>query len=212
MKLKNYSSGMVVRLAFSVMIQASADILLIDEVLAVGDASFQQKCLDVFYRLKEEGRTIVLVTHDMGSVEQFCDRALFLEDGDVRMLGDPEEVGRAYLAANFADASMVTTRDPGGAGRGQGDALGADRGRRRGSPPWRCPAASRCVHGSSSTVMRPVPVPNLVVWLEDAEGAAVTGAHVPFPDGDLATRGAAADRRRLGRPPQRRPLLPQRPV
>ena len=68
LKLKNYSSGMHVRLAFSVAIQVDADVLLIDEVLAVGDASFQQKCFDVFNRLRDEGKTIVLVTHDMGSV------------------------------------------------------------------------------------------------------------------------------------------------
>ena len=75
LKLKNYSSGMSVRLAFSVAIQVDADVLLVDEVLAVGDASFQQKCFEEFYRLKDEGRTIVLVTHDMSSVERFCERA-----------------------------------------------------------------------------------------------------------------------------------------
>ena len=74
LKLKNYSSGMHVRLAFSVMTQVDADVLLIDEVLAVGDASFQQKCFDVFYRLKAEGKTIIFVTHDMSAVKQFCDR------------------------------------------------------------------------------------------------------------------------------------------
>jgi ABC-2 type transport system ATP-binding protein len=102
MKLKNYSSGMQVRLAFSVMVQSSADVLLIDEVLAVGDAAFAQKCIDVFYRLRDEGRTIVLVTHDMGAVEQFCHRGMFLQDGEIQMIGDPVEVGHAYLAANFA--------------------------------------------------------------------------------------------------------------
>src|ERR671928_624410 len=74
LKLKNYSSGMHVRLAFSVMIQVDAEILLIDEVLAVGDVSFQQKCFDVFHRIKEQGRTILLVTPDMGSVRRFCHR------------------------------------------------------------------------------------------------------------------------------------------
>jgi ABC-type polysaccharide/polyol phosphate transport system ATPase subunit len=107
MKLKNYSSGMQVRLGFAVMVQASADVLLIDEVLAVGDASFQQKCLDVFYRLRDEGRTIVLVTHDMAAVEQFCHRAMFLQDGNIEMIGDPVDVGRAYLAANFADDTQL---------------------------------------------------------------------------------------------------------
>ena len=101
LKLKNYSSGMQVRLAFSVMVQADADVLLIDEVLAVGDAAFQQKCLDVFHRLRDEGRTIVLVTHDMGAVERFCDRALLLTNGLIDLIGDPTKVGRHYNDLNF---------------------------------------------------------------------------------------------------------------
>jgi ABC-2 type transport system ATP-binding protein len=101
-KLKNYSSGMQVRLAFSVMVHTDPDVMLIDEVLAVGDAAFQQKCLDVFYRLKQEGKTIVLVTHAMGLVEQFCDRAMLISDGDIKLIGEPHEVGRAYLSENFA--------------------------------------------------------------------------------------------------------------
>ena len=101
LKLKNYSSGMQVRLAFSVMIEVDADILLIDEVLAVGDAAFQQKCFDVFHRMKNEGRTILFVTHDMGAVKRFCHRALLIERGDVRMIGAPSEVAANYLELNF---------------------------------------------------------------------------------------------------------------
>ncbi len=101
LKLKNYSSGMQVRLAFSVMIQVDADVLLIDEVLAVGDAAFQQKCFDVFNRIREEGRTVVFVTHDMGAVRRFCHRALLIERGDVRMIGDPDAVGDQYIELNF---------------------------------------------------------------------------------------------------------------
>jgi ABC-2 type transport system ATP-binding protein len=104
-KLKNYSSGMQVRLAFSVMVHSDPDVMLIDEVLAVGDAAFQQKCLDVFYRLRAEGKTIVLVTHAMSLVEQFCHRAMMLSDGDVTMIGDPGEVGRAYLSENFRSSA-----------------------------------------------------------------------------------------------------------
>ena len=81
LKLKNYSSGMHVRLAFSVAIQVDADILMIDEVLAVGDAAFQQKCFDVFNELRDRGRTIIFVTHDMGALQRFCHRALLLERG-----------------------------------------------------------------------------------------------------------------------------------
>jgi ABC-type polysaccharide/polyol phosphate transport system ATPase subunit len=101
LKLKNYSSGMHVRLAFSVMIQVDADVLLIDEVLAVGDAAFQQKCFDQFFRLKDEGKTILFVTHDMGAVQRFCDRALLLERGEVRLVGDPERVANHYVEVNF---------------------------------------------------------------------------------------------------------------
>ncbi len=101
LKLKNYSSGMLVRLAFSLMIQADADIMLIDEVLAVGDASFQQKCADVFNQMRDAGKTIVLVTHDMAAVESFCDRAMLIEDGHVLEEGEPRDVARAYLKLNF---------------------------------------------------------------------------------------------------------------
>ena len=101
LKLKNYSSGMLVRLAFSVAIQVDADILLIDEVLAVGDASFQQKCFDEFERMKREGRTILFVTHDMGAIERFCDRAMLLERGRMVDIGDPADVARQYNKLNI---------------------------------------------------------------------------------------------------------------
>jgi ABC-type polysaccharide/polyol phosphate transport system ATPase subunit len=101
LKLKNYSSGMYVRLAFATAVQVDADILLIDEVLAVGDASFQQKCFDEFARLKAAGRTILFVTHDMGAVEHFCDRAMLLERGTVVKIGEPTEIARRYNELNF---------------------------------------------------------------------------------------------------------------
>ena len=101
LKLKNYSSGMQVRLAFSVMIEVDANILLIDEVLAVGDAAFQQKCFDVFNRMREERRTILFVTHDMGAVKRFCHRAMLIERGKVQMIGPPDEIGNNYIELNF---------------------------------------------------------------------------------------------------------------
>jgi ABC-2 type transport system ATP-binding protein len=113
LKLKNYSSGMLVRLAFSVMIQSDAEILLIDEVLAVGDAAFQQKCIDSFYEMHEAGRTIVLVTHDMSQVERFCDRVLLLRRGRIELLGEPAEVASRYLELNFEDRSAE--QEPAGA-------------------------------------------------------------------------------------------------
>ena len=107
LKLKNYSSGMMVRLAFAVMIQVDASILLIDEVLAVGDAAFQQKCFDEFARIRARGRTVLLVTHDMGAVQRFCDRAMLLENGKIVELGDPERVGNRYLELNFSERARA---------------------------------------------------------------------------------------------------------
>jgi ABC-type polysaccharide/polyol phosphate transport system ATPase subunit len=101
LRLKNYSSGMTVRLAFSVAIQVDAEILLIDEVLAVGDAAFQQKCFDEFHRLKKDGRTILFVTHDMSAVERFCDRAMLLDKGRMIELGEPSFIARRYNELNF---------------------------------------------------------------------------------------------------------------
>jgi ABC-2 type transport system ATP-binding protein len=101
LKLKNYSSGMMVRLAFAVMVEADADIMLIDEVLAVGDAAFAQKCLDVFHARRRAGKTVVLVTHDMATVQSFCDRAMLIHDGELRYLGDPEETALRYYRLNF---------------------------------------------------------------------------------------------------------------
>jgi ABC-2 type transport system ATP-binding protein len=115
LKLKNYSSGMYVRLAFAVMIQVDAEILLIDEVLAVGDASFQHKCYREFERMRDEGRTILFVTHDVQAVNRFCHRALLLERGEVVSIGHPSDITGQYLAINFreergADATELIDR------------------------------------------------------------------------------------------------------
>jgi len=100
-KLKNYSSGMQVRLAFAIAIQANTDILLLDEVLAVGDAAFQQKCTEYFEKIKSEGKTVILVTHDMGAVERFCTRALLIKTGNIEVLGDPKDVAKKYTIENY---------------------------------------------------------------------------------------------------------------
>ncbi|PTL59901.1 ABC transporter ATP-binding protein [Paraconexibacter algicola] len=101
LKLKNYSSGMAVRLGFATAIQVDADVLLVDEVLAVGDAAFQQKCFEEFTRLRASGKTIVFVTHDMAAVERFCDRAMLIERGDVLDIAGPHEIAQAYNELNF---------------------------------------------------------------------------------------------------------------
>ncbi len=94
-KLKNYSSGMQVRLAFSIAIRAKGDILLLDEVLAVGDAAFQQKCADYFASIKGK-QTVILVTHSMENVRKYCTRAILIENGKVTLDDTPEKVAAAY--------------------------------------------------------------------------------------------------------------------
>ena len=95
-KLKNYSSGMQVRLAFSIAIRARGDILLLDEVLAVGDAAFQHKCNEYFKTLHDNKQTVILVTHSMDNVRQFCDRAILIEQGEIILDGKPKKVADAY--------------------------------------------------------------------------------------------------------------------
>lgn len=102
-KLKNYSSGMQVRLAFSVAIHANRDILLMDEVLAVGDINFQSKCLEEFNKYKDLGKTVILVTHDIATVQRYCDRAMLIRNGKVVKIGKAEEVGNAYVYENMSD-------------------------------------------------------------------------------------------------------------
>lgn len=96
-KLKNYSSGMQVRLAFSIAIRARGDILLLDEVLAVGDAAFQEKCNKYFASLRDSNQTVILVTHSMDNVRKFCDRAILIENGEIIKDGNPNKVADAYL-------------------------------------------------------------------------------------------------------------------
>lgn len=107
-KLKNYSSGMQVRLAFSIAIRANTDILILDEVLAVGDEAFQRKCYEYFSQLKNEQKTVILVTHSMDNVERFCHRALSLHEGKIEKIGKPHEIASLYMQHN---AAIVEGRD-----------------------------------------------------------------------------------------------------
>lgn len=104
-KLKNYSSGMQVRLAFSIAIRAHSDILLLDEVLAVGDAAFQQKCFEYFLNLKKERRTVVFISHDMDAVRRFCTRAMYIKKGDIIDIGDVDRIAQLYVNENFSSDS-----------------------------------------------------------------------------------------------------------
>ncbi|MDN5275178.1 MAG: hypothetical protein JWP06_1079 [Candidatus Saccharibacteria bacterium] len=109
-KLKNYSSGMQVRLAFSIAIQADTDILVLDEVLAVGDEAFQRKCYDYFNELKQKGKTVVLVTHDMSAVQRFCTRAIVLSKGKVIYDGDTESATDVYRGLNFESTDNASRK------------------------------------------------------------------------------------------------------
>jgi ABC-type polysaccharide/polyol phosphate transport system ATPase subunit len=111
LKIRNYSSGMHVRLAFAVAVGIDADILLIDEVLAVGDLAFQQKCFDEFVRLKQQGKTVVFVTHAMDLVERFCDRAMILERGVMKDIGNPATIARRYELENMLKVPEATAED-----------------------------------------------------------------------------------------------------
>jgi len=105
-KLKNYSSGMQVRLAFSIAIRANSDILVLDEVLAVGDEAFQKKCNEFFNKIKKDrSKTVVLVTHSMESVRRYCDKALMIEKGEIVAFGDPQDVADDY-SKQFIDSDL----------------------------------------------------------------------------------------------------------
>ena len=99
-KLKNYSSGMQVRLAFSIAVRAESDILLIDEVLAVGDSAFQIKCLNYFEQLKKQKKTVVFVSHDMEAIKQFCDKTILIHQSNIAKQGRPEKIVAEYYKIN----------------------------------------------------------------------------------------------------------------
>ncbi len=96
MKLRNYSSGMKVRLAFAIMVEIDGDVMMIDEVLAVGDSAFQRKSAEIFQSYKEREKTVILVSHQMTAIQELCDRAMLLEGGRIERIGDPEECARRY--------------------------------------------------------------------------------------------------------------------
>lgn len=110
-KLKNYSSGMQVRLAFSIAIRAKGDILLLDEVLAVGDAAFQQKCFNYFEELRELKKTVVFVSHDMGAVKRFCNRAIYIKNGKLIHDGTTGEVADMYVLDNLENMQKNQNED-----------------------------------------------------------------------------------------------------
>ncbi len=110
--VKWYSSGMYVRLAFSVAAHLEPEILMMDEVLAVGDAAFQQKCLDKMHEIRQQGRTILFVSHDMAAITRLCKRVVLLESGKIVFDGEPREVVKRYLSSNWKTGALQEWRDP----------------------------------------------------------------------------------------------------
>ncbi len=119
-KLKNYSSGMQVRLAFSMAIRAEAQILLVDEVLAVGDADFQRKCFDYFRKLKKQNQTVVFVSHDMDAVREYCDRVLLIDDSHIKFIGSSNEAANRYKQLFIDEFNEAETDDESSVRWGEG--------------------------------------------------------------------------------------------
>lgn len=171
-KLKSLSSGMMVRLAFSTALRADADTMLLDEVLAVGDAQFQRKCIEVFQGLKRQRKTIVLVSHDLASVQRFCDRAYWLDKGRVAAAGSANEVIQNYLAvsqgAHLDEPSLESvegTEHRWGDGKVRFTAI--ELTDERGEPVTQVPPWTRLVLRTTvaaSTAVDP-PVFGLLIWL-----------------------------------------------
>lgn len=121
-QLKNYSSGMQVRLAFSIAVRADADILVLDEVLAVGDSNFQKKCSDYFEKIKNKKKTVILVTHNMDSVERFCDKAMLIDNGEIIDIDEPSGITQRYSDLNFGvEKTRLERQQKGGSAEGSGD-------------------------------------------------------------------------------------------
>ncbi len=189
LKLKNYSSGMQVRLAFAVMVQVEADLLLIDEVLAVGDAAFQQKCHETLTRMRSEGRTILLITHDMDAIERFCDRAMLLDRGRLAAIGAPGDVADRYTRLNFADG-MPPGVESGRAGDGSAAFVDAwfedEAGELVGILEQGRPAAFHAV----VEVRKPLGDPVFTLRLDDGRGVGVfetSSAHLGQRTGSFTT-------------------------
>jgi ABC-type polysaccharide/polyol phosphate transport system ATPase subunit/ABC-type polysaccharide/polyol phosphate export permease len=134
LKLKNFSSGMTLRLGFAVTVQVDADILLFDEVLKVGDISFQAKCDQHLERLKQQGVTLVLVSHDMPAIERYCDRALLLDRGRLVEVGEPDEVARAYERCNREPRALGVEPDTDRSWRVERARISGPAARRSGPP------------------------------------------------------------------------------
>jgi lipopolysaccharide transport system ATP-binding protein len=195
--VKHYSSGMLVRLGFAVAVHLDPDILITDEVLAVGDEAFQHKCLDKIYEFARAGRTIIMVSHDLNLVRQLCDEVLWLDRGQVRALGDPVSVTRAYL--DWSNEKAFRRGAPAGAapnrrwGTFEVEVTGVEFLDRDGNPTWFFatgdPVTIRLHYRAHRRINRPV----FGVGIHLGESVHITGPNtrfagleIPFIEGDGA--------------------------
>jgi len=172
--VKNYSSGMYVRLGFSVAINVDPDILLVDEVLAVGDAEFQRKCVEKVDELRTLGKTIVIVTHGLGAVRSLCDQMALLEHGELRRVGAPAEVIDEYLSDTFED------REPDGEfggerwGSGEGRVVDIQILDGRGEPARRIRTGDPVIFRFTYDIAERLPQPVFGLAIQRIDGAEVT--------------------------------------
>jgi ABC-type polysaccharide/polyol phosphate transport system ATPase subunit len=180
--VKAYSSGMYVRLAFAVAINVDPEMLLIDEILAVGDIAFQQKCMEKFVQFRDEGRTLVLVTHDMGSIRNFCDRAIWLDHGVVAGEGSPTELVELYTESMLSGDDGVPAAE--GARRGSGE-IKVDRVEMmvNGRQAFRAKTGDTVTFRLHYSTSEPVPTPVFAIELARLGAATVTAPSTR--DGDL---------------------------
>jgi ABC-type polysaccharide/polyol phosphate transport system ATPase subunit len=189
LKLKNYSSGMHVRLAFSVMIQTDADVLLIDEVLAVGDAAFQQKCFDVFNRLRDQGKTIIFVTHDMSAVRRFCHRAMLIDRGVMQVMGEPREVAHAYTNLNLERTAQTGEPPTPGTGDLAGELVEAWFEDERGERQVALRQGTSCTFHARVVFHQEVENPSVAVVFENEHHHALIATSSDFAQGPTGTYG-----------------------
>jgi ABC-2 type transport system ATP-binding protein len=184
-KLKNYSSGMQVRLAFSVATRAEADILLVDEVLAVGDADFQRKCYNFFKSLKKSSKTVIFVTHDMGAVREYCDRAILIKDGEIAFEGESGKIADEYLKLFNKVEDADSEQDEGGGRWGTGAVRVSDS---------RVEIVEDTISVSVKLDVPSKSVDDVVVGIRllDAEGNIVAGANSINAQGGVRSIGMSA--------------------
>jgi lipopolysaccharide transport system ATP-binding protein len=195
--VKSYSSGMLVRLAFAVSAHVNPDVLIVDEALAVGDMAFQFKCLDRLAHLKSTGMTLLFVSHDLGMVKTFCERAVYLSSGEIRAMGTPDEVAESYLL-DLRDSQVRTASSLGrvtakpSVGGAKGIAFGTGQGKIV-EARFRNTAGQSSAYTAGEAVEievtaefdRSVQAPSLSILIQDRRLIPIAGKICPLPEGEI---------------------------